>query len=117
MLCKVMLNKLHELSTKKMLPVLETLTKLGAKNLLVRIAEWNVRTLNGMDQIKLLLKEMKQMEINMLSGEETYWVNQIPTVFEHKGYVIVHSPRQGGIKIQGCIYYHGIKNCCQYVAL
>ena len=75
--------------------------KEGAKNLPVRIATWNTRTLREKDSTELLLHEIGEMQINVIGITETHWTSDIPPMWEQNGYVIIHSSREDGIHRQG----------------
>ena len=67
----------------------------------VKIATWNVRTLNGEYKLDQLFSEMRRLNVNILGISETDWTNEYEEAFEQENYVIIHSCRKDNVRRQG----------------
>ena len=65
----------------------------GAKNIPVRMATWNTRTLKETNTMDILLHEIERIGIDFIGITETHWTSDIHTIWEKNGHVIIHSPR------------------------
>lgn len=55
------------------------------------IATWNVRTLNGEENLEILLNEMRKFKVNILGISETHWNDDPSETLELDNYVIIQS--------------------------
>ena len=67
----------------------------------IRVATWNVRTLNEDGKLSNLITEIRSLNIDVMGVAETHWDTTLPDAFEESGYVVLNSPRQDGIHRQG----------------